>query len=74
MYFMKLKTKFSYKQDSHCHGKFWKKTFMESHGKVLENLLKIKSHEILLRAEKNFFKLLVIPVAVTKQIQSVLFF
>ena len=30
----------------------------------MENLLKIKSHEILLRAEKNFFKLLVIPVAV----------
>ena len=33
--------------------------------KVMENLLKIKSDEILLRAEKSFFKLLVIPVAVT---------
>ena len=39
---------------------------LESHEKVMENLLEIKSHKILLRAEKNFFKLLVIPaVAVT---------
>ena len=36
-----------------------KKTFLESHGKVIENSLEIKSYEILLRAEKNFFKLLV---------------
>ena len=33
-----------------------KKTFLESHRKVMENLLKIGSHKILLRAEKNFFK------------------
>ena len=32
-----------------------KKIFLESHGKVIENLLKIESHEILLRAEKNNF-------------------
>ena len=36
----------------------WKnleKTFLGSHGKMMENLLKIESHEILLRAEKKFF-------------------
>ena len=43
-----------------------KKTFLE----VMENLLKIESYEILLKAEKNFLKLLVIPVAVTWQIPS----
>ena len=33
----------------------------------MENLLKIESHEILLKAEKNFFKspVLEIPVSVT---------
>ena len=37
----------------------------------MENLLKIVSHENLLRAEKKiFFKLLVIPISVTRQIQS----
>ena len=29
---------------------------LESHGKVIKNLLKIESYEILLRAEKDFFK------------------
>ena len=32
--------------------KSWKKTLLERHGKVVENLLKIGSHEILLRAER----------------------
>ena len=32
-------------------GKFWKKLSW----KVMENLLKIESHEILLRAERKFF-------------------
>ena len=44
-------------------GKFWKKKLF---WKVIENLQKIGSHEILLRAERKFLKkLLVIPVAVT---------
>ena len=39
----------------------------------MENLLKLGSHEIVLRAEGKFFKKLsVIPVAITQQIQSVL--
>ena len=39
----------------------------------MEKLLEVESHEILLRAERNFFyKLLLIPVAVTQQIQLVL--
>ena len=42
------------------------KKLLKSHRIVMENLLKIVSHEILLRAKKTFsFKLLVIPVAVT---------
>ena len=40
----------------------WKKKLS---WKVMENLLKIGSHQILLRTKKNFLKLLVILVAVT---------
>ena len=46
--------------------KSWKKTLLERHGKVVENLLKIGSHEILLRAERIKRKnLLVVPKAIT---------
>ena len=49
-------------QGSLGHGKSWKKLSW----KVMENLLKIESHEILLRAERKFYKLLVTPaIAVT---------
>ena len=45
----------------------------ENSWKVMENLLKIESREIVLRAERKiFFRLLVILVAVTYQIRSIL--